>query len=156
EEPDDRRVLHVQGRAHRRTPLERQHASGRVQRLHASGAPGLMYVKRSKKIHDVIVIGSGASGGMAAWNLTRQGVKVLMLDAGAKFDRSRFWTHVKPWEWNQRIDRGDHPQQFYVDPDEQPYETPKDHPFELRRVWGRGGKTNVWGRVSLRYSDLDF
>jgi choline dehydrogenase-like flavoprotein len=23
-------------------------------------------------------------------------------------------------------------------------------------VWGRGGKTNVWGRVSLRYSDLDF
>ena len=24
------------------------------------------------------------------------------------------------------------------------------------RVWGRGGKTNIWGRVSLRYSDLDF
>ena len=24
------------------------------------------------------------------------------------------------------------------------------------RVWGRGGKTNVWGRVSLRYSDVDF
>ena len=23
-------------------------------------------------------------------------------------------------------------------------------------MWGRGGKTNVWGRVSLRYSDVDF
>src|SRR4029453_19308893 len=34
--------------------------------------------------------------------------------------------------------------------------TPKERPFDLRRVWGLGGKTNVWGRVSLRYSDLDF
>ncbi len=23
-------------------------------------------------------------------------------------------------------------------------------------MWGRGGKTNVWGRVALRYSDVDF
>ena len=30
----------------------------------------------------MIVVGSGASGGMAAWNLTRQGVDVLLLDAG--------------------------------------------------------------------------
>ncbi|MCY4536474.1 MAG: FAD-dependent monooxygenase, partial [Bryobacterales bacterium] len=28
---------------------------------------------------DVVIIGSGAAGGMAAWNLTRKGVKVLML-----------------------------------------------------------------------------
>jgi choline dehydrogenase-like flavoprotein len=28
--------------------------------------------------------------------------------------------------------------------------------FTLTRFWGRGGKTNVWGRVSLRYSGLDF
>ena len=35
------------------------------------------------------------------------------------------------------------------------YTDPKN-PFELVRVWGRGGKTNVWGRVSLRYSDVDF
>ena len=37
-----------------------------------------------------------------------------------------------------------------------PYQTPPGQPFDLVRVWGRGGKTNVWGRVSLRYSDLDF
>ncbi len=31
----------------------------------------------------------------------------------------------------------------------------KDRPFSLTRVWGIGGKTNVWGRLSLRYSDLN-
>src|SRR5260221_229948 len=58
-----------------------------------------------QETHDVIVVGSGASGGMAAWNLTRQGVNVLMLDAGEKFSRAKFWTHVKPWECNPRVDR---------------------------------------------------
>ena len=106
--------------------------------------------------NDVIVIGSGASGGMAAWNLTRQGVDVLMLDAGTRFSRAKFWTHVKPWEWNARVDRGDRPPAFYLDTKEQPYDTPKGQPFDLVRVWGRGGKTNVWGRVALRYSDVDF
>jgi choline dehydrogenase-like flavoprotein len=53
---------------------------------------------QAQEVHDVIVIGSGASGGMAAWNLTRQGVDVLMLDAGTRFSRAKFWTHVKPWE----------------------------------------------------------
>ena len=102
------------------------------------------------------MIGSGASGGMAAWNLTRKGVNVLMLDAGAKFDRSKFWSHVKPWEWRDRVEAGKQPPQFFVDTKEQPYVTDPKNPFDLVRVWGRGGKTNVWGRVSLRYSDVDF
>jgi glycine/D-amino acid oxidase-like deaminating enzyme len=37
-------------------------------------------------VHPVIVIGSGASGGMAAWNLTRQGIDVLLLDADEVLD----------------------------------------------------------------------
>ena len=45
---------------------------------------------------------------------------------------------------------------FFLDTKEQPYLTPEGQPFDLMRVWGHGGKTNVWGRVSLRYSDLDF
>ena len=109
-----------------------------------------------RKVHPVIVVGSGASGGMAAWNLTRQGIDVLLLDAGDKFDRSTFWTHVQPWEARERRARGEQPPQFFLDTKEQPYLTPEGKPFELIRVWGHGGKTNVWGRVSLRYSDLDF
>src|SRR5207248_5797386 len=115
-----------------------------------------MQIKRSPEVHDVVVIGSGAAGGMAAWNLTRKGVNVLVLDAGEKFDRSKFWSHVKVWQWQSKMDRGQHPPPFYLSVKEQPYQWPEDNFFELTRVWGRGGKTNVWGRVSLRYSDLNF
>jgi choline dehydrogenase-like flavoprotein len=104
----------------------------------------------------VIVIGSGAAGGMAAWNLTRKGINVLVLDAGQKFDRAKFWSHVKPWERQGKLDRGQRPPAFYLDVKEQPYLYPQGQYFDLWRVWGRGGKTNVWGRVSLRYSDLNF
>jgi choline dehydrogenase-like flavoprotein len=107
------------------------------------------------KVHPVIVVGSGASGGMAAWNLTRQGIDVLLLDAGDRFDRSKFWTHVAPWQAQERVARGERAPEFFLDRKEQPYVTPDDRPFELTRVWGHGGKTNVWGRVSLRYAELD-
>lgn len=115
-----------------------------------------MQVISPERVYPVIVIGSGASGGMAAWNLTRQGVDVLLLDAGEKFDRRTFWTHVTPWEARERRARGERPPNFYLDTREQPYATPDDRPFDLVRVWGHGGKTNVWGRVSLRLGDLDF
>lgn len=106
---------------------------------------------------DIIVIGSGASGGMAAWNLVENhSGRVLMLDAGTRFNRDDFWTHVTPPEARERRARGERPPQFFLDTKEQPYTTPAEMPFDLVRVWGLGGKTNVWGRVSLRYSDLDF
>lgn len=115
-----------------------------------------MHIKDSETVHDVVIIGSGASGGMAAWNLTRQGVNVLVLDAGEKFNRAQFWSHVKPWQTRERHERGLRPPKFLLSTKEQPYETPPGRPFDLWRVWGRGGKTNIWGRVSLRYSDVDF
>src|SRR5947209_3182310 len=115
-----------------------------------------MQNQKTPAVRDVIIIGSGAAGGMAAWNLTRKGVNVTMLDAGRKFKRSEFWTHVKPWERQQRLDAGQKPAPIVLDTAEQPYITPLGQNFSLTRVWGRGGKTNIWGRVSLRYSDLDF
>jgi choline dehydrogenase-like flavoprotein len=44
---------------------------------------------------------------------------------------------------------------FFLRTAEQPYVTPEGRPFALTRVWGHGGKTNVWGRVSLRYAEMD-
>ena len=116
----------------------------------------LMQTRKSDPVYDVVIIGSGAAGGMAAWNLTRQGVSVLMLDAGEKFDRAKFWTHVKPWQATARHDRGPAAAAVFISTEEQPYQTPPGSRSTLIRVWGRGGKTNVWGRVALRYSDLDF
>ncbi len=106
--------------------------------------------------HDVLVIGSGASGGITAWNLARQGAKVLILDAGSKFNRGDFWTHVSPWQAHEMRRQGKRPPQFLLSTQEQPYEWEDDRYFDLWRVWGIGGKTNIWGRVSLRYSDLNF
>jgi len=111
---------------------------------------------RGVSVSDVVVIGSGASGGMAAFNLAQKGVKVLLLDAGEEFDRRFFWTHTLPYQADARLRKGDEPPRFFLDKVEQPYLTPEGKPFDLVRVWGRGGKTNVWGRVSLRMSDLDF
>ena len=46
--------------------------------------------------HDVLIIGSGASGGMVAHTLTQKGIKCLMLDAGPPLDftRDRELKHV--------------------------------------------------------------
>ncbi len=65
-----------------------------------------MQIINPARVYPVIVIGSGASGGMAAWNLTKHGIDVLLLDAGDKFDRTKFWTHVQPWEAQARTARG--------------------------------------------------
>ena len=115
-----------------------------------------MQVQTSQSVHDVVIVGSGAAGGMAAYVLAQKGINVLMLDAGEKFNRAKFWTHVKPWEARERQAKGERPPRFEVDIKEQPYTTAPGQTFDLVRVWGRGGKTNIWGRVSLRYSDLDF
>jgi choline dehydrogenase-like flavoprotein len=115
-----------------------------------------MQIKRQPKIHDVVVIGSGASGGMTAWNLTRRGVNVLLLDAGDRFDPDQFWMALLPYERREKIKSGERPPQFFLSEREQPLLTPPGARYSLYRVWGHGGKTNIWGRVSLRYSDLDF
>ena len=57
------------------------------------------------KTYDVVVVGSGAAGGMAAHALTAQGVDVLMLEAGGRFNveqelKSTEW----PWEHPRRGD----------------------------------------------------
>ena len=115
-----------------------------------------MEILQRGPVHDVVVIGSGASGAMAAHALVGHGVNVLMLDAGWKFDRSESWAHVLPFEADRRRREGEAPPRYRLDDREQPYLTPEGRPFQLWRTWGWGGKTNVWGRVSLRMSDLDF
>ena len=49
------------------------------------------------KIYDVIVVGSGASGGWVAKELTEKGVEVLMLEAGPpRFPTRDFTEHIWP------------------------------------------------------------
>ncbi len=96
-----------------------------------------MQIKSTPEAHDVVVIGSGAAGGMAAWNLTRQGVNVLVLDAGEKFDRSKYLDAREAVGSRGRASLAARlPPQFYVDGNEPPY-TPERRPlFRTDRACG--------------------
>lgn len=55
-------------------------------------------IKPGKQRFDVIVVGSGAAGGMAAYQLAMAGVKVLMLEAGRMLDwRKEYRTMEWPY-----------------------------------------------------------
>lgn len=49
--------------------------------------------------HDVVIVGAGAGGAATAWRLCSHGLRVLLLDAGPRFDPARDYTLHKPdWE----------------------------------------------------------
>jgi choline dehydrogenase-like flavoprotein len=75
---------------------------------------------------------------------------------GDRFDPDKFWMGLLPYERRERLQRGERPQLGFLSAREQPLLVPPGQTYTLYRVWGHGGKTNMWGRVSLRYSDVDF
>ena len=92
----------------------------------------------SRTVHDVIVVGSGASGGMAAYVLAMQGLDVLCLEAGRMIDPAEdLHPHKMPYDWPYRGNGkpgryGNLPQgmgwkikewtdQIYTIPEEDPY-----------------------------------
>ena len=93
---------------------------------------------------------------MAAWNLTSQGVDVLLLDAGTKFDRTKYWTHVTPWEAREHAATAESSPPVLSRHEGTAVHHRTRAAFRSALVWGHGGKTNVWGRVSLRLSDINF
>lgn len=127
------------------------------------------------KVHDAIVVGSGASGGWVAKILTEQGMEVLMLEAGPPRVPTRDFTeHVWPYRMRYRgfgdqkalltdqpVQRlcyacDEYSHQFFVNDREHPYTFPADKPFMWIRGRQVGGKTFCWARVSYRYSDFEF
>src|SRR5262249_26433566 len=114
---------------------------------------------------DVVVIGSGAAGGTAAHVLTRAGARVCVLEAGRSYDPA---TETPMFNTNREAPlRGagtpDKPFGFYaatVDggwalPGE-PYTSAPGAAFRWWRARMLGGRTNHWGRISLRFAEHDF
>ncbi len=128
----------------------------------------------SNDAFDVIVVGSGASGGWAAKRLTEAGVKVALVDAGRLQTDANFTEHLTPYQLQYRdkaptVLRRTRPTQsqcyacteynytWFANDIEEPYTTAEGHDYLwLGRLRVTGGRTNVWGRLSFRYSDLDF
>jgi choline dehydrogenase-like flavoprotein len=120
-----------------------------------------------KPDYDVLIIGSGASGGMAAYTLAPKGIKCLMLDAGpvVDFDRDQGLKHVYelPYRGFGRPGRFPHITQadefnanVWADEKQNPYSYDLDNPYYWVRVRLVGGKTLIWGRASWRMSDYEF
>ena len=127
------------------------------------------------KTYDVLIVGSGASGGWVAKEVAERGLSVLMLEAGPPRVPTRDFTeHVWPYQLkfrgfgdqqrllqNQPVQRlcyacDEYSHQFFVNDHENPYTFPADKPFMWIRGRQVGGKTFCWARESYRYSDNEF
>src|SRR5574343_137900 len=94
---------------------------------------GDFQIKKQPKQYDVVIVGSGAGGGMAAYTLSKAGLKVCLLEAGEDYDPAVNSSQLK-----------------------NPWEAPRSQMFEWWRARMMVGRTNHCGRISLRFGPKDF
>jgi len=117
-----------------------------------------------RKTYDVCIVGSGAGGGMAAYVLTQAGADVVMLEAGGMWDLAKDSAMLEwPYESPRRgASTKDHPFGEFDgciggwDIEGEPYTRAPGTQFDWWRARMLGGRTNHWGRISLRFGPDDF
>ena len=115
--------------------------------------------------HQVLIVGSGAGGAMAAYELTKAGIQVLLLEAGRDYDPLTETPMFKRKAEAPLMGSGNKDKDFgfydatvdggWTVPDE-PYTSAEGSDFKWWRARMLGGRTNHWGRYSLRFSEHDF
>lgn len=124
---------------------------------------------------DVIVVGSGMSGGWVAKEMCERGMKTLVLERGKDIDPAEDYTDMlDPWD-KKFFDRvqpdeaaRDYARQkdvyvffestkhLWVKDSDHPYETAEGTDYEWYRGYHVGGRSLLWARMSYRLSDHDF
>ncbi|RXG21218.1 choline dehydrogenase-like flavoprotein [Leeuwenhoekiella aequorea] len=116
-------------------------------------------------MYDVIIVGSGAGGGMATKVLADAGLKIAVVEAGPYFDpaapeqRTQLkWPYESPRRGaSNRRPFGDFDSAYGGwDIEGEPYTQKDDTRFDWFRSRMLGGRTNHWGRISLRFGERDF
>jgi len=127
----------------------------------------MISAEKARAQYDVVIVGSGAGGGQAAFTLTLAGFKCLMLEAGRSYDpvaETPMWqtradaplmgdsTPGKPFGFHDATVGGgwEVPGEPYTNTAEALYEK-----FKWWRPRMLGGRTNHWGRISLRNGPYD-
>ncbi len=125
---------------------------------------------------DVIVVGSGMSGGWAAKDFCEKGMKTLVLERGKQTEHSVDYVgeNMEPWDMplrdlvNPKLAESNYPVQstcyafrestrnFFIDDKENPYSVEDGKSFAWLRGDQVGGKSLMWARQSYRWSDTDF
>ncbi len=122
--------------------------------------------------YDIIIVGSGASGGWVAKRLTEAGLRVAVLEAGRQLNDADYREHVPAFQlpyraMSKRPLAQERPIQsrsyavrewnasWFVNDIDEPYVDTSDPSFLWVRPRVVGGRTNVWGRECLRISDIE-
>src|SRR5580698_6134544 len=119
-----------------------------------------------KKV-DVLIIGSGHSGGMAAKILTEKGISCLMLNAGPVADVHKdtevkpvyalpFRGFKQPGTLTHVYQSNEFNANTWVDEKEVPYTYDPANQYNWVRVRLFGGRSLFWSRQSFRLSDYEF
>ncbi len=124
-----------------------------------------MQIIENNEEFDVIIVGSGAGGGMATKILSEAGLKIAVVEAGPFFDPAdpdqmtqMKWSYESPRRGSS-IHRafGDFDAAYGGwDIDGEPYTNHEGSNFRWFRSRMLGGRTNHWGRISLRFGPKDF
>ncbi|WP_339878070.1 GMC family oxidoreductase [uncultured Algoriphagus sp.] len=123
-------------------------------------------IKKTSDEYDVIIVGSGAGGGMASKILSEAGLSVAVIEAGGDFDPAKEEDRTQlrpPWE-SPRRGAGTQIRPFGDfdaaiggwDIEGEPYTHTEGTSFDWFRSRMVGGRTNHWGRISLRFGPNDF
>lgn len=126
----------------------------------------LLTSRKTQPQYDAIVVGSGAGGGMAALILALNGAKVLMIEAGRNYEPATetpmFHTpEMAPLRGERTPDRYFGHYDATIGGWQVPGEPYTNKPGTQGAFWWwrarmLGGRTNHWGRISLRFGPHDF
>jgi choline dehydrogenase-like flavoprotein len=126
-------------------------------------------VSKSRPVHDVVVIGSGAGGGTVTKVLADLGISVVLIEAGPMLDPAKdLKEHLWPYQVPHR-GVGEKAEGYFgrspytfsaffggTEIEGEPYTVAEGSEFSWFRSRIIGGRTNHWARIALRFADYDF